>query len=122
MFGILHLGDITNQPCCTPGVRIVVLVPIDEGFATCDTRYCSPAATETDIVFVIEKVGAVSRIEIHRFESVKLEQRSTCPFPQTTGITLTMKLVSIASDCNWMPILEADIAAVKIDKDFVGID
>lgn len=98
-----------------------MLVPVDERLAASNSRDCSPTTTEADVVLVVEEVCGVGRIEVHGLEVVELEEGGACPFPKTSNITLSAELISVASDGGRMPVLEADVAALKIGEQIVGI-
>ena len=98
-----------------------MLVPVDECLAASNSRNCSPTATDADVVLVVEEVCGVGRIKVHGFEVVEFEQGGACPFPKTSNITLSAELVPVASDSSRMPVLEANVAALKIGEQIVGI-
>lgn len=104
-------SEVSDQSRSSPGVRVVALVPIYETSTACKPRDCGPAPTETDVVFLVEEISCVSRIQIHCFEPFIFPQWGAGPFPETTCVTLTTKTAALARDWSRVPGLERDVAA-----------
>ena len=118
---LLGLGKIANQSGRAPDVGIVSLIPIDEALAAGNARNRRPAPSEADIMLSVEEVSGVSRIEIHRFESLMSSQWRARPFPKTSIVALTTELV-FASDCGGMPILESNISTIEVDEEVFWVE
>ena len=115
-----RLGMGANQPGCAPDIGVASLIPVDETLAAGDARDCCPAASKTHIMLAIEEVGSVSGIENHGLEAFMSSQRCAGPFPQSSVITLTTKMI-ISGDRSGMPVLETDVPPLKVDEQVIGV-
>lgn len=107
----LHL-DVPHQPSSRPRVRVVSLVPIDEGLPSCNPRYSGPATAKNDIVLPVEEVSSVARVQVHRLEASVWSQSCRRPLPETTHISLTAEALAVARHRSWVPVREADVGTV----------
>ncbi|KAH0358155.1 hypothetical protein KCU83_g156, partial [Aureobasidium melanogenum] len=83
-----------------PDEGVVPLVPID-------TR--KDRSTKNDVVLAIEEVGCVT--QGHSFKALVFVQHRTGPFPNTTHLRLTSKLVSVLRNGHGMPVSEANVSS-----------
>lgn len=111
------LCDVPHEASSAPNEGIVALIPIHETLSACNARYSCPAATKTDVVFVVEKVGRISWIEFHCFEAMMRGEGGAGPFPEPADITLTSEATPFGSDWGGVPMLEADVSALQVDEE-----
>jgi hypothetical protein len=72
--------NAANEPCSCPRVRVVPLIPVDEGSASSDARVGGPGSAQDDVVLAIEEVTRISRVQVHGLESLELSQWRAGPF------------------------------------------
>jgi hypothetical protein len=80
-----------------------------------------PRASQRDVVFPVEKVRRVARVERHGLKALMLLQHSTSPLPNAAQIGLTTELAALVSHRHWVPAFEAHIGSVQVDKEVVWV-
>lgn len=67
------------------------------------------------------KLTTVSRVQLHRLESLILLQRRASPLPKASHAALSGELVAVLGDGHGVPVIEAHVRLLEVDEEGVGI-
>lgn len=74
-------------------------------------------SAQHNVVLLVEKVVRVTGVDGHGFEPFPLAEHGAGPLPHAAHLGLAGQTVAGAGHRHRVPVLEADVGAVEVDKE-----